>query len=76
MDIIGLHGCMLIYALACTLGAMFVLTVMEETKGRSLDQVDKKVARVYKKSFGQLPSLPSIQMAIDICPDKKCTTNC
>ncbi|XP_055295469.1 facilitated trehalose transporter Tret1-like [Sitodiplosis mosellana] len=64
MSIIGLHGCMLIYAVTCTLGALFVLTVMEETKGRSLDQADKKVARVYKKSYGKLPSLPSTQMAV------------
>lgn len=71
MRIIGLHGCMLIYAVTCTLGALFVLMVMEETKGRSLEQVDKKVARVYKKSYGQLP-LPSFHTTVvETCPDKK-----
>lgn len=68
---IGLHGCMLIFAIACTLGAVFVFTTMEETKGRSLDQADKKVARVYKKSYGQLPSLSSLHQNVEVCSDKK-----
>lgn len=71
MEIIGLHGCMSILGITCTLGAIFVLLVMEETKGKSLEQADKRVAKVYKKSYGQLPSLPTIQMTIETCPNKK-----
>lgn len=38
-------------------GALYIFIGMEETKGRSLEQAERKVTRVYKKSYGQLPSL-------------------
>ncbi|XP_055295168.1 facilitated trehalose transporter Tret1-like [Sitodiplosis mosellana] len=68
MEMIGLHCCMAILGIGCILGALFVFTVMEETMGRSLEQVDKEVARVHKKSYGQLPTyVPTVET----CPDKK-----
>lgn len=67
MEIIGLHGCMSILGVGCIFGAILVISLLEETKGRSLEQVDKKVARVYKKSYGQLPSyIPTVET----CPNK------
>lgn len=71
MEIIDLHGCMTIFAIACALGAIFVFVVMEETKNRSLEQADAKVAKVYRKSYGQLPSLPiNIKPNIEKSPEK------
>lgn len=43
MSIIGLHGCMMIYGIGCVVGAVFVLVVLKETKGKSLDGVDIKI---------------------------------
>lgn len=37
MDMIQLHGCMLILAVNSVLGTMFVIFCMRETKGRSLN---------------------------------------
>lgn len=64
MEMIGIHGSMLIYAVACVLGALYVFVGMEETKGRSLNEAERKVTRVYKKSYGQLPSITAFQMSI------------
>lgn len=36
---IGLHGCMLIFAIACIFGALYLFFVLEETKGKALDTV-------------------------------------
>ncbi|XP_055304279.1 uncharacterized protein LOC129569467 [Sitodiplosis mosellana] len=36
---IDLHGCMNIFGVGCIIGAVFVLFVLEETKGKSLDDV-------------------------------------
>lgn len=35
---IGLHGAMLIFAVACTIGSFYVFFVIEETKGIALDE--------------------------------------
>lgn len=42
-----LHGCLTIYAIGCVLGFFFVYFVLDETSGRSLDDVgnDNKVKK-------------------------------
>lgn len=40
LDTLDLHGSLLIYAVFSIVGAFFVLFVMEETSGQSLDDVD------------------------------------
>lgn len=44
VQIVDLHVCFAIYALGCTVGFFFVLFVLKETSGQSLDDVgiDKK----------------------------------
>lgn len=39
LEILDLHGCLMIYAVGSFIGAMFVLFVLEETTGTSLDEV-------------------------------------
>lgn len=50
LEIIDLHGCMCVFGVGCIIGAIFALFILEETKGKSLDDVgldDKnKMARV------------------------------
>lgn len=38
-EIIGLYGCLVIMAAISTIGIVFVIFVMEETKGRDLDSM-------------------------------------
>lgn len=40
LDIIELHGCLMIFAINCCIGTLFVVFYMKETKGRSLDFSD------------------------------------
>lgn len=35
MAMIGLHGCIFMFAICCFVGAVFVLVVLPETKGKS-----------------------------------------
>lgn len=37
LEIIDLHGCMSLFAITCLLGTFFVIFVMDETKGKTLD---------------------------------------
>lgn len=39
LEILDLHGCLLIYAIGSFIGALFVLFILEETTGTSLDEV-------------------------------------
>lgn len=41
MVMIGLHGCMLIFAIACVLGSGYVYFVIKETKGKPMDNINK-----------------------------------
>lgn len=59
MDVFNVHGCMIIFAILTTVGIIFVATVLEETSGQSLDDVnydDEHVnferARARSFSFG------------------------
>lgn len=36
---IGLHGTLLVYAITCFLGALFVIIAIKETKGQSMDEI-------------------------------------
>lgn len=47
LEIVDLHGCMLILGSGCIVGFFFVLFVMKETSGQSLDNVgeDEKIRR-------------------------------
>lgn len=38
-SMIGMHGCLSFMSGACILGMIFVIFVMEETKGRNLDSI-------------------------------------
>lgn len=40
MEIVGLHGCLTVFGIASTIGAIFVWAVMKETSGKSLDDVE------------------------------------
>lgn len=37
LEIIDIDGCMMIFGVGSTLGVVFVIFVMEETRGKSLD---------------------------------------
>ena len=39
LDKIDLHGCLMIYGIGCVIGFIFVLFVLKETTGQSLDDV-------------------------------------
>lgn len=39
LESVDLHGCLSIYGAGCILGFIFVLFVLDETTGKSLDQV-------------------------------------
>jgi Sugar (and other) transporter len=39
LELIGLHGCMLIFAATCFGGAIFVIFVLPETKGKSIEDI-------------------------------------
>lgn len=73
LEMIGIHGCMLIYGISCVLGALYVFVGMKETKGRSLDEAEAKVTRVYKKSYGQLPSIAAFHQMhkVELNPEGK-----
>lgn len=38
-EIIGMHACLSFMSITCILGILFVISVMEETKGRNLDSI-------------------------------------
>lgn len=44
LNTIDVHGCMIMFAILSMLGIIFVVTVLKETNGKSLDDVesDKK----------------------------------
>lgn len=42
MSIVGLHVCLLIYGCGCSMGAAFMLFVLKETRGLSIDNVEIK----------------------------------
>lgn len=39
METLNLYGCMMIFGIGCSIGAIFVLCVLEETSGLSLDNI-------------------------------------
>lgn len=39
MEMLDLYGCMMIFGIGCTVGAIFVLCALEETSGRPLDDI-------------------------------------
>lgn len=42
MEVIDMHGCMLIFAITCALGIIFVIFAVDETKGKTLDLLNKE----------------------------------
>ena len=47
LELFDLHGCLAIYAVGCVLGFFFVYIVLDETSGRSLDDIgtDNKIKK-------------------------------
>lgn len=41
LEVLDLHGCMLIYGSSCAAGAIYVYVVLKETSGKSLDDIGK-----------------------------------
>lgn len=39
-ELIHLHGVMLLYAIICAFGTIFIAMVIKETKGTNLDEID------------------------------------
>lgn len=39
LELVDLHGCFIIYGVGCIIGSIFVIFVMRETSGQSLDDV-------------------------------------
>lgn len=39
-EMIGLYGCLTIMSSCCIFGILFVIFVMEETKGKNLDSIE------------------------------------
>lgn len=39
MEMFNLYGCMMIFGIGCSIGAIFVLFILEETSNLSLDNV-------------------------------------
>lgn len=58
LNIINLHGCLIIFGVGCIIGTIFVLFVLEETKGKSLDDVgldeNTKMKRVHAARLNSL----------------------
>lgn len=58
LEVLDLHGVMLIFAISCILGAIFVLFVVEETTGKSLDDVGSeeriKMERIHAARINSL----------------------
>lgn len=48
LEMIHLHGCFLFFAVNCCVGILFVIFVMKETKGQSLDATDSTESTSYK----------------------------
>jgi facilitated trehalose transporter len=44
LEYLGMHGCMLTFALTCFGGALFVLLVLPETKGKSIETIVQGLA--------------------------------
>lgn len=66
MEALELYGCMMIYGSGCIAGAIFVLFVLKETSGQSLDDVesDEKTDDILlTNSESQRPLNPSNQNA-------------
>lgn len=40
MELLNLYGCMMIFGMGCTVGAVFILCVLNETSGLPLDELD------------------------------------
>jgi MFS family permease len=43
MAMIGMHGCLFIFAAICLSGALFVLVVLPETKGKSIEAIVREL---------------------------------
>lgn len=39
LESLDLHGCLMIYGTGCVIGFVFVLVILEETSGKSLDNI-------------------------------------
>lgn len=42
---IGLHSCMLFFALTCTFCGLFTLFILPETKGRNMEEIAKSIGK-------------------------------
>lgn len=39
MEMVNLYGCMIIFGIGCSIGAIFILCVLDETSGLCLDDI-------------------------------------
>lgn len=58
LKIIDLHGCLAIFGIGCIIGTIFVFFILEETTGKSLDDVGldekTKMERVHTTRINSL----------------------
>jgi hypothetical protein len=45
LEVIGMHGCMLIFSLTCFSGVLFVFFVLPETKGKPIETIIKELEK-------------------------------
>ncbi|XP_037040406.1 facilitated trehalose transporter Tret1-2 homolog [Bradysia coprophila] len=60
MELVGLHGSLLIYGIGCVVGVVFVIIVLEETRGQSLDDDDSNETRDRQKGSSNKAQQPLI----------------
>lgn len=58
LEVLDLHGVLMIFAVSCVVGAIFVLFLVEETSGKSLDDVGveekRKLSRIHVARINSL----------------------
>lgn len=63
-DMVGIESTIWIFAAASTLGALFALTILPETRGRSLDEIE----RTFSKKASESNSSTDVQPTIFVQP--------
>lgn len=60
MEMLNLYGCMMIFGIGCSVGAIFVLCFLDETSGLSLDAIgmNDDIENNVSNSLDQQPLIP------------------
>lgn len=58
LESLDLHGCLIIYGIGCIFGAIFVLMVLKETRGKPLDDMCVNVWKEWNKIKLKIDHMP------------------